>query len=399
MAYRKNRMAMTIEVALKNNVLIMKPAYSPATFKAFRRKSEQLNKWIGRQIISDVTATDMGLFLARLHQEYSNKTVNHYLSILRQIFTRAVDDRLIAMSPIQNIKTCKTSSNDPDPFLQHEIQALRSCEEHYPIEVALITLGIGTGLRISELMALTVESIDLNKQQLFIDLALVDKEFKIPKTRESKRVIELCGWTLSAAKTLVEYAHQRQPQLITVLQADNKKSLQMYRTLLAYSQEEDRPYVSVDDFREAFFRPYCERVAVRYRGPSQFRHTYASQMLTAGVSVERIARKMGLTSTAMIYRHYGKWIVEDAPDYDAVEDAVLDRCFNGFTKLEPATIAKYDESHQCYGSDTASIDDSDSRIHDISVNSSSTLHMDDRRMAAIHKLSQRWGVDKNNIFL
>ncbi|MNS77468.1 hypothetical protein D3C72_1110500 [compost metagenome] len=173
----------------------------------------------------------------------------------------------------------------------------------------------------------------------------------------------------------------------------------MYRTLLAYSQEEDRPYVSVDDFREAFFRPYCERVAVRYRGPSQFRHTYASQMLTAGVSVERIARKMGLTSTAMIYRHYGKWIVEDAPDYDAVEDTVLDRCFNGITKLEPATIAKSDESHQCCGSDTASIDDSDSRIHDISVNSSSTLHMDDRRMAAIHKLSQRWGVDKNNIFL
>ncbi|MEH8223425.1 site-specific integrase, partial [Aeromonas veronii] len=85
----------------------------------------------------------------------------------------------------------------------------------------------------------------------------------------------------------------------------------------------------------------------------QFRHTYASQMLTAGVSVERIARKMGLTSTAMIYRHYGKWIVEDAPDYDAVEDTVLDRCFNGFTKLEPATIAKSDESHQCYGSDTA----------------------------------------------
>ena len=33
MAYRKNRMAMTIEVALKNNVLIMKPAYAPATFK------------------------------------------------------------------------------------------------------------------------------------------------------------------------------------------------------------------------------------------------------------------------------------------------------------------------------------------------------------------------------
>ncbi len=387
---------MTIEMALNNNVLIMEPTYAPATFKAFRRKSEQLKQWIGRQRLTDVTATDMGLFLAKLHREYNNKTVNHYLSILRQIFTRAVDDRLIAMSPIQNIKTYKTSSNDPDPFLQSEIQALMSGEECNPMEVALITLGIGTGLRISELMALTVESIDLNKQRLFIDLALVDKAFKIPKTRESKRVIELCGWTLRAARALVEHAHNRQPQLITALQEDNKKTVQMYRTLLAYSQEEGRPYVSVDEFREIFFRPYCERVEVRYRGPSQFRHTYASQMLTAGVSVERIARKMGLTSTAMIYKHYGKWIVEDAPDYDAVEHTVLNRCFHGGMNTASATIV---QSHVKNSTDCISIDDNGSRAQDVSVNSVPISSMGNPRMMAIHKLSQRWGVDAKNLIL
>lgn len=345
---KKNQKRKTIAAALDENVMIQKFCYKPATFNVFRRKSNQLKTWIGDRCITDVAATHLGQFIAHLHSEeehdhgyphgYNSKTINQYLTILRQIFTRAVDDGLISLDPMRNIKTCKTCSIEPDSFSQHEIQTLMTYEERYPIEVALITIGIGTGLRISELMALTVESIDLDRARLSIDLALVDKKFKTTKTKSSTRFIELTGRVLTAAKTLVEYASTRSSQTIDVLQNDNKTKVRMTRTLLAYSQSENRPYVSVDDFRETFFKPYCELVGVRYRGPSLFRHTYASQMLTAGVAVERIARKMGLTSTEMIYRHYGKWMVEDAPDYQAVEDTVLDLCFDGSAKQVEATL-------------------------------------------------------------
>ncbi|MCJ7931302.1 tyrosine-type recombinase/integrase [Aeromonas sp. LsrichE-8G] len=67
------------------------------------------------------------------------------------------------------------------------------------------------------------------------------------------------------------------------------------RTLLAYYNAKRRSYASVDEFRERFFRPFCQAAGVRYRGPSQFRHTYASQLLSAGISIEWIARQMGHT--------------------------------------------------------------------------------------------------------
>jgi integrase len=50
---------------------------------------------------------------------------------------------------------------------------------------------------------------------------------------------------------------------------------------------------------------------VRYRRPSQTRHTYASMMLTAGESPMWVANQMGHTSVKMIEQRYGRWI-EDA---------------------------------------------------------------------------------------
>ena len=63
--------------------------------------------------------------------------------------------------------------------------------------------------------------------------------------------------------------------------------------------------------------------AITSRSPSTARHTFASQMLTAGMPKEWIARQMGHTSTRMIERHYGKWIREDAPDMAAIASARL----------------------------------------------------------------------------
>lgn len=70
--------------------------------------------------------------------------------------------------------------------------------------------------------------------------------------------------------------------------------------------------------RYRFFKAHLKAAGVRYRGPGQCRHTYASQLLTTGVaSVDWIAEQMGHTSANMIRQHYGMWINEDGPDVSA----------------------------------------------------------------------------------
>ncbi|MNF09535.1 Phage integrase family protein [compost metagenome] len=66
------------------------------------------------------------------------------------------------------------------------------------------------------------------------------------------------------------------------------------------------------------------RAKVRHRGPNNCRHTFASQMLTSGVvPIDWIAAQMGHTSTAMILRHYGKWINQDAMDITGIIEQQL----------------------------------------------------------------------------
>lgn len=69
--------------------------------------------------------------------------------------------------------------------------------------------------------------------------------------------------------------------------------------------------------RKGHFRFFKEGHAVIFTSgtPNNCRHTYASQMLSTGVvPLDWIADQMGHTSTAMIWKHYGKWINEDGPD-------------------------------------------------------------------------------------
>ena len=53
---------------------------------------------------------------------------------------------------------------------------------------------------------------------------------------------------------------------------------------------------------------------MRYRPAGQARHTFASQLLTAGINERWIATQMGHTSLKMIEKHYGRWMEQEAPD-------------------------------------------------------------------------------------
>ena len=83
------------------------------------------------------------------------------------------------------------------------------------------------------------------------------------------------------------------------------------------------PFDNDQQYRDRFFKNHIRKVGVRYRGPNHARHTYESQLLTAGVPKEWIALQMGHTSTKMIDQHYGKWITEETPRMAAFVSTLL----------------------------------------------------------------------------
>lgn len=59
---------------------------------------------------------------------------------------------------------------------------------------------------------------------------------------------------------------------------------------------------------------FLKKIGIRYRGPNQARHTFASQLLTKGVAERWIMREMGHTSIQMFEKHYGRWMDSEMPD-------------------------------------------------------------------------------------
>ncbi len=320
----------TLGLAINENLKFKEARYAESTIGPYRRKSKQLVTWFGKKKLIDFSSTDIEMMVVKLLKKYNGCTVNHYLEILRSVFVRAKLDGLIPSNPMENIKKCKFTRKKPKPFLQSEIALLlqQNKQENYQIETALIQVGIATGLRISELLALSAEVIDLEKKMLTIDLALVNGVYKTPKNEGSRRTIELTAQAIEPLTLLLEQAKNRKAKNIKVTQNDNRTKLIESRTLLAYFCAKRRPYASVDEYREKFFKPYCISLGVDYRGPSQFRHTFASQLLSAGINVPWIARQMGHAGTEMIQRCYGQWLVEDAVDFGAQAGAVLQRCLH-----------------------------------------------------------------------
>src|SRR5690606_40584012 len=102
------------------------------------------------------------------------------------------------------------------------------------------------------------------------------------KTKRSTRTDRLLKPAREALLRQFEYSSKQPPISIEVMDRDNK-TLKKKRIRPVFLRSNGTPYFSDLYLRERFFQQHCETAGVRYRPPSQCRHTFVSQMLTLGV--------------------------------------------------------------------------------------------------------------------
>ncbi|MDH1263558.1 tyrosine-type recombinase/integrase [Pseudomonas sp. GD03944] len=113
--------------------------------------------------------------------------------------------------------------------------------------------------------------------------------------------------------------------MIEVIDRDNRTRRQQRVRFVFHNTASGEAYSTSDTLRNGWWKAHLKRAELRPRGPNQCRHTFASQMLSSSIaSPEWIADQMGHTSTAMIFRHYAKWISKDGPDFVGMLNRALD---------------------------------------------------------------------------
>ncbi|MGI2024511.1 site-specific integrase [Shewanella glacialipiscicola] len=288
---------------------------APSTLNSETCKAKKVIKLVGKHAINSLCHSDIIQLRQKLHKSYANKSINEFYIILRAIFNNAFRDGVITRNPMDGIQNLSVCHAEPNPFTRAELTALAQTEVLCLSGKNAFQLCALTGLRISELLAISWEDIDFINAKLKVKIALVDKQYKTPKTAGSQRTIELCASAISILTQQKLITGHRKARKVSVLQRDNKTKKIENLSLVFYNTQTNQPFISATQFNKTFFTPFLVSAKVKHRGAGQLRHTFASQALTSGISKEWIARQLGHESTAMIDIHYARWMCADAPDF------------------------------------------------------------------------------------
>ncbi|ASM49339.1 integrase [Pseudoalteromonas espejiana DSM 9414] len=282
------------------------------------RTEKYIRPLLGERCMKSIKVSEIKEWINKDLAHLANKTISEVLTPLRTAYRFAIEDKLITENPMDFVKNPnKEKCDEADPYTQSEITKLMSTDTEREIERDALTFAIWTGLRPSELLAVSLCDIDFEKRKLYVNRGVVRGVLASTKNDGSSRCIDLLDEAFDILLNLVNRTDNFRFFKVKVLQANNRlfddKDLQFIFT----SSKSKSFWTDSESFDKMFVKPHCKAAGVRYRPIGQARHTYGSQLITAGIPLNWISKQMGHSSIKMLEKHYGRWMESEMPDMAA----------------------------------------------------------------------------------
>lgn len=222
----------------------------------------------------------------------ADRTARQIIQYVSTMLDAAVADGLLASNPARGASRPRVESQPIVPFTFTEVDALRAGAPDW-FRVAL-DLGLGAGLRQSEATGLTVDRVDFLRRQLTVDRQLVspvvgEPTFGPPKSKRSYRTVPLADAVVEALAVHLERFGAGEHGLL--LHAPNGSAM--------------RRQMFGEWWRKT--RATADLPVARFHDT---RHTFASVLLSGGVSVAAAAEYLG-HSPAELLRTYAHLVPQD----------------------------------------------------------------------------------------
>lgn len=268
-----------------------KKATARSTWKDYSSAVEKyLKPEFGSLVVTGLSTAAIKSWMATL--SISNKRINNVMIPLRGLYKDLFEDSLVDRDPVAPIKALKVSEDDDvNPFTPGDREAfLKAVQE--PQNRHLFEFAFWSGLRSSELIALTWDHVDFERGLILVRQAWVRGQMKETKTRKGRRDVMLLAPARQALESQAWFTCA--PGAFVFNNPNTNR----------------RWYDPSQIRRSAWLKAYDDLEAVQYRNPYQTRHTFASTLLSAGEDPYWVAQQMGHSDTSMIMRRYGRWIPE-----------------------------------------------------------------------------------------
>ena len=266
---------------------------SPNTLAAYRNDLGQLADYLETEHFGDGAGwgrVDEGImtgYALRLHElGYSDTTRARKVASSRSLFGFLLDEGLIAADPSVNISTPRVGRSLPDTLSVDEVDALLDAaaadgSAEGPRNRAMLELLYASGLRVTELVSLNMDDIDMEQGTLRC-LGKGSKERIIPVHPEALAMIS-------------EYIETARPAGKNGRQG-GKRALFMNRSGTHLT-------------RQGFWvilKAAAKRAGITKKiTPHTLRHSFATHLLEGGASLRNVQELLGHASitTTQVYTH------------------------------------------------------------------------------------------------
>lgn len=270
------------EIELFCNYLLIDKKYSKNTIESYKRDLTQFNNFTTKNI-KDIDDSDIKKYLKELNiLKESNKTVARFISSLRTFYKFLIIEKIVTKNPLENIELPKLNKTLPKTLDEEDIDKLLNIKltDNFSFRnKAMIELMYATGLRVSELINLKLQDVDIN-------MALVRTMGKGSK----ERIIPIGDYAL----------HYLELYILNYRDSMLKKEYNDYLFLNNHGKQMTR---------QGFFK-ILKKIAEENEinkdfSPHTLRHSFATHLLNHGADLRSIQELLGHSdiSTTQIYTH------------------------------------------------------------------------------------------------
>ncbi len=281
---------MTRPVDLFLETLVVERGLRANTLEAYSRDLNRLAEFLSAREVrawGEAAASDLRAYISHLRaQRLSERSVVRLLGSMRRFYRFLLKEEMIASDPVPEFSVRGTTGRLPETLGSEEMRVLLDQpDEAKPLgarDRAMLELLYGSGLRVSELVSLKLQQVDLEGNYLTVR----GKGAKV-------RLVPFGRW---ARDRLQRYLREVRPRFLTRGYSDH-----------VFLTRSGGPLT-----RQGFWkllRGYARRAGLPHRvTPHTLRHSFATHLLEGGADLRAVQSMLGHAdiATTQIYTHVSR---------------------------------------------------------------------------------------------
>ena len=262
--------------------LIIEKKYSKNTVSSYEKDLKKFSSNLKNKKINEITRKDIQNYLKDLNKDHNPRSTSRNISTLKSFYKYLKINKIVKVNPMDQINNPKTKKALPKVLSEEEINDLLDIELKTNFDYrnkAMLELMYSSGLRVSELINLNVNDIDLENDTVKI-FGKGSKERIIPLNDFAKEALR--EYIMVHRKELFKHGENN---YLFLNNHGNKMTRQgFFKILKKIAQEKN---IKTD------FSPHT------------LRHSFATHLLKYGADLRSIQELLGHSdiSSTQIYTH------------------------------------------------------------------------------------------------